>query len=165
VSKKFRQLSQLVPLLPSLSHWTSCTPESSLPHALHKSLSTATKIKGRLVHVEYPMLVAMRAVKEQTSELHKLPCLPINLVNRMHQLIGFHAIEVVMLMHEVFDCFLKSFNALGTKGIWEQRWHLQADETVPDGDPLLMLRKDPHEQLMLNRMKLLIGSSKSGLLL
>jgi hypothetical protein len=49
-----------------------------------------------------------------------------------------------MLVHEAFDY------ALGAKGICEQRQCLQVDKTVPDTDPLLLSRKDPHEQLILN---------------
>jgi hypothetical protein len=98
-------------------------------------------------------------------ELHKLPRPIINLLRRMHCLVGFHAIDVVMLMRKAFDRFVTSFNALGTKGIQEQRQHLQADKTVLDADPMLAARKDPHKQLMFNRMKYPIWSRKSGRLL
>ncbi len=108
----------------------------------------------------------MRAVKEWTSELHKLPHLFINLMRQMRRLIDFHAINVVMLTHEVFNRFVMSFDALDTKGIWEQRRCLQADKTVPDADPLLASRKDPHKQVILvNTIKLPIWSRESGPLL
>ncbi len=118
-----------------------------------------------MAHVEYPTPVTMRAMKEWTSELHKLPRLFINLMRQAHQLIGVHAIDVVMLTHEAFDRFVTSINALGAKGIWEQRQCLQVDKTVPDADPLLTSRKNPHEQVILNPNKLPIWSRESGLLL
>jgi hypothetical protein len=115
-------------------------------------------MKGHLVHVEYPRVV-MGAKKEQTSELHSLLHFIINILRHTCCLIRFHAIDVVMLLtHKAIDCFVTSFNALGAKGVWEQRQCLQADKTVSDADPLLASRKDPHEQLMLNRMKLPIES-------
>jgi hypothetical protein len=118
-----------------------------------------------LVHVEYPMPVAMRTVKEWMSELNRLPHLFINHMQRTRGLIGSHVIEVVMLRHEAVNRFVTSFNALGAKVIWEQRQDLQADKTVPDADPLLASRKDPHEQVILDTVKLLIWSRESGPLL
>ncbi len=120
------------------------------------------KMKEHLVHVEYPMPVAMWAETERMSELHKFPCLIINLLRQTRCLVGFHAIDIVMLNYKAFDCFVLRFNALVAKGIWEQTQCLQADKTVPDADLLLASRKDPREQLMLNRIKFPIWSSKSG---
>jgi hypothetical protein len=55
-----------------------------------------------------------------------------------------------------------SFNALVAKGHLEHRRGLQEDNRVPDAHPLLAWRKGPHEQLILDRMELPIGSRKIG---
>jgi hypothetical protein len=119
-------------------------------------------MKGRLVHVEYPTPATMEAKKERTSELHELPHLIINLLRRTHCLVGFLAINILVLFHEAPDCAEMSFNALGAKGTLKHQQHLQEDDCFSDADPLLASSKDPHEQLILDRMELLIGSSKVG---
>ena len=117
-------------------------------------------MKGRLVHVEYPTPATIRAKKEWTSELHELPHLIINLLRCMHCLVGFLAINILVLFHEAPDCAEMSFNALGAKRTLEHQQHLQEDDRFSDADPHLALSKDPHEQLLLNGMELPIGSSK-----
>ncbi len=69
-----------------------------------------------------------------------------------------------MLAHEVSDCSEMSSNALGAKGIPKHQQCLQEDERVPDADLLLASRNDPHEQLILNRIRMVLpfGSSKVG---
>jgi hypothetical protein len=78
-------------------------------------------MKGNLVDVEYPTLVAMEAKKERTSELNELPCHVIHLLWHTRQLVGFLTINVVMLVHKTHDCFKTSIIGLDAKGIWEQR--------------------------------------------
>ncbi len=119
-------------------------------------------MKGHLVHVEYPTPVTMGAKKELMSELHELPRLGINLLHRTRCLVGSLAINVVKLLHEAPDCSETSFNALGAKGIPEQRQCLQEDEHVFEAAPHLALNKDLHEQLILDGMDLPIGSSIVG---
>jgi hypothetical protein len=61
--------------------------------------------------------------------------------------------------------FYTSFVALCNKGIGKHQSSLQVDKSMLDVDPLATLRKYEHEQLMLNRMELPIGSIKDGPLL
>ncbi len=117
-------------------------------------------MKGCLVYVEYPMLVAMGAKKEWTSELHELPHLVTYLLGCTCCLICLLAINGLKLVHEVHDHYEMSFYPLGAKGHLEHQQHLQEDDCVPDVDPLLALRKDPHEQLILIGWSCPLGPAK-----